>query len=61
MEKTKQTPEEALQMLYAYARKAQYQGPLEEATAHLEVLSNAAEIIKDIIYKEQVIPDIERA
>ena len=49
MEKTKQTPMEALQMLYAYARKAQYQGPLDEATAHLEALDNAANILKAIL------------
>lgn len=59
MDNKKQTPEEGLQMLYAYARKAQYQGPLEEATAHLQALSNAAEIIKAAIYTEQVLPDIE--
>lgn len=43
------TPEEALQALYAYARKAQYQGPLDEATAHLEALDNAANILKAIL------------
>ena len=36
-------------MLYAYARKAQYQGPLDEATAHLEALDNAANILKAIL------------
>ena len=59
MNNKKQTPEEALEMLYVYARKAQYQGPLEEATAHLQALSNAAEIIKATIYTEQVLPDID--
>ena len=59
MEQNKQTPEEALQMLYAYAIKAQYQGPLEEATAHLQALNNAAEIIKATIYTEQGLPDID--
>jgi len=52
MNNKEQTPMEALQMLYAYARKAQYQGPLEEATAHLEALDKAGILIETTLKNE---------